>query len=115
MKTLKNTLIQITRNGMGEGNAELGLVLANNYFNLLNEELEVPPVIAFYNEGVKLICAGSPVISALQVLEARGVKLLACKTCLKYFDLMEKMEVGIAGTMIDILELQKVAEKVITL
>jgi len=115
MNNFKNTLIQITQNGMGSGDDELGLLLAKNYLTLLNEEKEPPKVIAFYNGGVKLICEGSPAIEPLKNLEQKGIKLLACKTCLKHFGLIDKMETGIAGTMMDIIELQKIADKVVNL
>ena len=112
---MQNILIQITQNGMGSGDQELGLILVKNYFKLINEENKLPRVIAFYNAGVKLVAEDSPVLEELKQLETSGVKLVVCKTCLKHFDLMDKMGTGIQGTMMDIIELQKVAEKVITL
>jgi len=115
MQSLKNTLIQITQKGMGAGDEELALVLVKNYLKLVAEEEELPRVIAFYNQGVELITEGSPVIAELKTLQDKGVRLLACKTCLNYFALLDKVEVGIPGTMMDIIELQKVAEKVINL
>ncbi len=115
MKTFKNTLIQITHNGMGTGDDQLGLQLVTNYLKLLNEEDELPKFIALYNAGVKLTCTGSPVIELMKAIEKRGVKFISCKTCLNHFDLVNKVEVGIAGTMIDIIELQKVADRVINL
>ncbi len=115
MKNLKNTLLQITQNGMGTGDETLGLQLVANYLKLINEEEDLPQFITFYNGGVKLICSGSPVIPELQDLEIKGVKLIACKTCLNHFNLLQKVEVGIAGTMMDIIELQKISEKVINL
>jgi intracellular sulfur oxidation DsrE/DsrF family protein len=115
MQSLKNTLIQVTQKGMGAGDAELALVLIKNYLTLLAGEKELPRVIAFYNQGVELLAGGSPVIAELRELEGKGVRLLACKTCLKHLGLLDKIEVGIAGTMMDIIELQKVADKVINL
>lgn len=112
---MTNTLIQINQNGMGAGDTELGLILINNYLKLTGEEKNPPRVIAFYNEGVRLVCEGSTALEQLQALEDKGIKLMACKTCLKHLGLMDKMKVGIPGTMMDIIELQKVAEKVITL
>ena len=112
---MKDTLLQITQNGMGSGDCELGLVLLNNYLTLLSEEQELPRVIVFYNAGVKLISSGSPVVAKFKALEEKGVRLLACKTCLKHFNLLGQLDVGIEGTMIDILELQKVAGKVVNL
>lgn len=100
---------------MGSGNKELGLVLTVNYLKLINEETELPKFITFYNEGVKLLCTDSPAIDVFKKLESRGVKLFACKTCLNHFNLLDKLEVGIAGTMVDIIELQKAADNVISL
>lgn len=114
MNSFKNTLIQITQNGMGSGNEKLGQLLVKNYLTLLCEE-ETPKVITFYNEGVKLICSGSEALEPLKLLAEKGVKLVACKTCLNYFQLLEKVEVGITGTMVDIMHFQKVAEKVVNL
>lgn len=115
MKNNKNTLLQITQNGMGSGDEELGIQLVSNYLKLTSEEMDLPKFISFYNGGVKLICTGSPVIEIIKTMEKKGVKLIACKTCLKHFNLMDKMEAGTAGTMIDIMELQRMADKVISL
>ena len=115
MSENKNTLLQINNYGMGNGDAELGLSLIQNYFKLLLQEDALPTVIAFYNGGVKLVAEGSPVIETLQKIESKGVKLIACKTCLNHFGLMDKVKVGMGGTMIDIITLQKEAAKVITL
>ncbi|WP_347841380.1 hypothetical protein [uncultured Draconibacterium sp.] len=115
MNTFKNTLIQITANGMGGNDAQLGQLLVKNYLALLCEEEELPPVITFYNEGVKLICSGSAALEPLILLAKKGVKLVACKTCLNHFDLLDKVEVGIPGTMVDIMHFQKVASKVVNL
>lgn len=112
---MQNILIQINQNGMGAGDDALSLILVKNYLKLINEERYVPQVIAFYNEGVKLVCEGSTVIEELKALEDRGVKLIVCKTCLNHFDVIDKQVVGVAGTMMDIIEIQKVASKVITI
>lgn len=114
-KTFKNTLLQITREGMGAGDEALGLLLITNYFRLLADENEPPRFVAFYNSGVRLICQGSPIIEAAKVLENKGTKLIACTTCLKHYGLLDRTEVGVAGTMMDIIELQKLTDKVVAL
>lgn len=111
----KNTLLQINNFGMGQGDDALGIALIQNYLNLILQEDALPAVIAFYNGGVKFVAEGSPVINTLQEIEAKGVKLIACKTCLNHFGLIDKIKVGLGGTMIDIITLQKEASKVITL
>lgn len=111
----RNTLIQVTQNGMGTGSEELGLKLATNYFKLLVAEGRLPKIIVFYNAGVKLICEDSPALEALQKLEVMGVRMLACKTCLEYYHLLDKVRVGAVGSMPDIITLQADADKVINL
>lgn len=112
---MENILIQVNKNGMGSDDEALGLKLINNYFRLINEENKLPRFIAFYNGGVKLVTEGSSCIDILKTIESRGVKLIVCKTCLNHFDLLDKIQVGMPGTMMDIIELQKVADKVINL
>ncbi len=98
---------------MGSGDKELGLRLITNYLKLLNEESYPPKFITFYNEGVRLISNDSPALEELKALEEKGVKLIACKTCLNHFGLIDQIAVGIAGTMVDIIQLQKKAAKVV--
>jgi len=115
MKIFKIILLQFTQYGMGIGDEELGIRLATNYFKIIIEEDDLPRFITFYNAGVKLICTDSPAVEILKAIEAKGVKLIACKTCLNHFNLMDKIETGTAGTMIDIIDLQRLADKVINL
>ena len=49
------------------------------------------------------------------MLEAKGVHLVICSTCLNYFGLEDQVEVGVVGGMTDIIEAQWRADKVITL
>lgn len=107
--------ILVTKNGMGNGDPELQQRLIQTYFQLLNENDYLPSVIAFYTEGVKLLAQGSPVLEVLRSLEAKGVRLVACGTCLNYYDLEDQLEVGIPGGMTDIVEAQWRADKVITI
>ena len=58
---------------------------------------------------------GSPVIDLLKSLEAKGVRLILCSTCLNYYNLTDKVQVGIVGGMTDIIEAQRRAGKVISL
>ncbi|MRT94501.1 sulfurtransferase-like selenium metabolism protein YedF [Ancylomarina sp. 16SWW S1-10-2] len=110
-----NTLIQITKNGMGTGSEELGLILISNYLKLSLAGDQLPKIITFYNAGVKLTCEGSPVLDSLKSIEKAGVKMIICKTCLNFFKLQDKLEVGIQGTMPDIMTLQSDADKVVNL
>ena len=104
-----------TRCGMGQGPLELQHNLAAKFLTLFEDADEAPGRILFYTEGVKLACQGSPVLDQLRALEARGVELILCQTCLDYYGLRDRVAVGIVGGMPDILEAMQRADKVVTL
>jgi intracellular sulfur oxidation DsrE/DsrF family protein len=109
-----STIILFTRNGIGTAPNELSQTLVKNYLNLLKDEKKLPVALLFYGEGVKLVCEDSQVLDSLKLLENKNIKLIACKTCLNYFGISEKIKVGQAGTMADILTFQLEADKVIS-
>ena len=112
---MKDAVILVPNYGMGKADEKLQLLLVNKYFDLLLQNESLPAAICFYTEGVKLVCDGSPVVGHLRTLESKNVRLIICSTCLNYFELTEKVRVGIVGGMGDILEAQMRAEKVITI
>jgi selenium metabolism protein YedF len=110
-----STVILLTNDGMGNADSELQHRLIRAYLTLLNEYNMLPSVICFFTQGVKLVVEGSPVLDLLSSLEDKGVWLIVCHTCLNYFGLQDKLEVGFVGGMGDIIEAQWRADKVITL
>ncbi len=110
-----NTVILISREGMGSAELPLQRKLIATYLKLLDANGTLPAAICFYTDGVKLVVEDSPVIEELKTLETHGVRLIVCQTCLNYFNLVDKVQVGIVGGMGDILEAQWKADKVITL
>lgn len=114
---MKDTVILVTHYGMGNapGAPELPLKLINKYFTLLLENRNFPAAICFYTDGVRLTVQGSPVLESLKALEANGVRLVLCSTCLDTFGLADQVEVGIVGGMGDIMEAQFGAGRVISL
>jgi intracellular sulfur oxidation DsrE/DsrF family protein len=110
-----DTVILVTRNGMGEAEPELQLKLAGTYFKLLDENNILPAAICFYTDGVKLAVEDSPVLESLLSLANKGVRLILCSTCLNYFNLTDKVKVGVVGGMTDIIEAQMKAGKVISI
>jgi intracellular sulfur oxidation DsrE/DsrF family protein len=112
---MQNTVIQITNNGMGNGDQVLQHKLLVKYLELIQMNDSLPNAITFYTEGVNLVVEGSPALEGLATLESKGVRLIICSTCLEYYGLMDKVRVGIVGGMTDIIEAQVKAEKVITL
>lgn len=112
---MNDTVILVTSNGMGKADEKLQLILIEKYLELLLQGSSLPAAICFYTDGVKLVCDGSPVIAQLQKLEARNVRLILCSTCLHYFGLTDKVQVGIVGGMGDIIDAQFKAAHVITI
>jgi intracellular sulfur oxidation DsrE/DsrF family protein len=110
-----DTVILITREGMGSADAPLQHKLLDTYLSLLLENGSLPAAICFYTDGVKLVVEGSPLLGRLSEIEKRGVRLIICSTCLNYFRLTENVRVGIVGGMPDIIEAQSGAARVITL
>ncbi len=109
------TVLLFTRNGLGDAPAELQRQLAAKFLQLSLDANTLPAKILFYTDGVKLACEGSPVVDELQALKDRGVELILCSTCLDYFGLRDRVQVGIVGGMPDIIEALSAAGKVISL
>lgn len=107
--------IMVNRNGMGESSPQLTNSLIKNYFALLKNENHVPSYICFYANGVKLACEESHILEELKILEESGAKIILCKTCLVFNNLLEKVQIGTVGTMLDIIDIQHNSTKVITL
>lgn len=85
---------------LGRGNDELGEIIMSNLFRLLEGSPDKPVSIIFWNTGVKLVCEGSWALTYLKKLEEQGVEILACSTCLEYFDLTDKLAVGKPTNMV---------------
>jgi sulfur relay (sulfurtransferase) complex TusBCD TusD component (DsrE family) len=109
-----NDVILFTRFGLGEGLAALQQALVVKFLALLLESGELPARMLFYTEGVRLACTGSPVLDALKQLEAQGVELVLCKTCLDYLGLANEVQAGVVVGMTDILESIQKAPKIVS-
>ena len=111
----KDAAILFTRNGLGDAPQELQQKLAAKFLTLLLNSQDLPAVIVFYTEGVKLACQGSPVLDQLRQIESQGTRLVLCSTCLEFFGLAGQVAVGIVGGMGDILTALQAATKVVSL
>ena len=107
-------VIVIPENKMGRGNDELGAVLIKAFMHAVAGQAQKPAVIIFYNTGVKLTVQGSDVLEDLKQLESEGVQILVCGTCLNYFEIKDKLAVGIVSNMYDIVESMSSAGRLLT-
>lgn len=109
------TTVVIPDRSMGRGSPELGDVLIRGFFHALAEQDELPGNIIFFNSGVHLVVEGSEVIDDLRKLEAAGVEIIACGTCLDFFNCKNKVEIGEVSNMYTIVESMMESEKIIQL
>ena len=84
-----------------------------SFINTINEANMLPSSIIFVNSGIFLTTEGSPVISALQEIEKKGVQIINCGTCLDFYKQKENLKVGIVSNMYTITEVLMNATKVI--
>lgn len=95
-------VVQVTGAAMGAGDDELGALLLRSFLKT-QLQLERPPdAVLFYNAGVRLCCEGSVLLDDLRALEAAGVEVIACGTCLNFFGLADRLEVGRVTDMLEI-------------
>ncbi len=97
---MSSKVILIQSEFLGRGDEQLGKLLMSNFLRLLAESPEKPASLVFWNTGVKLVAEGSWALAHLKKLEEQGVEILACTTCLEYFDLVDKLKVGKPTTML---------------
>jgi selenium metabolism protein YedF len=108
------TAVIINSEVMGKGDDKLGNSLMGNFLRKLWASNDKPDIIIFYNSGVKLMAEGSTVLDALNGLHDQGVEMVACGTCVDFYDLNKKVKVGRRTDMVEILSIMNEAKKVIT-
>ncbi len=112
---LNDLVILVGTDTLGEGSEELGQVLMNGYMYTLTEVEPFPKAVIFLNAGVKLTSEGSAVIDHLRILEAGGVEILSCGTCLDYYNVKDKLQVGGVSNMYTIVETMNKAKNTVKL
>lgn len=98
---------------MGRGDDVLGATLMKGFIYALSQLETLPEAILFYNGGVKLSVEGSPALEDLKAMQAQGVEVLSCGTCLNFYGLSEKLAVGSVTNMYTIVEKLTGAGKVV--
>lgn len=98
---------------MGTGNDELGGILMKGYLYALSKLEVLPEKILFYNGGVTLTTEGSDSLEDLKAMEAMGVQICSCGTCLDYYHLRDRLQVGEVTNMYEIAEAMAGAAKII--
>jgi selenium metabolism protein YedF len=106
-------VVLITSDQLGVGDERLGEILMKAFLNTLWDYEPKPAKLLFINNGVRLTTEGSEVLETLELLEKKGVQVFSCGTCLEYYNLGEKLRVGLVSNMYATVDALLQATKVI--
>ena len=108
-----NRIIAVSDCVMGGGDDVLGGKLMKAFIFAVTQQDTLPKAMIFYNGGAKLTVEGSESLEDLKSLEAQGVEIVTCGTCLDFYGIKDKLAVGTATNMYDIVERQMQAASVV--
>ena len=98
-------VVAVSSDRMGEGDPQLGAILMKGFLNALHEQPVLPTHLIFYNSGVKLVTNDSGVISSLRDIEAGGVEILVCGTCVDFYEIRNQLGAGRISNMFTLTEI----------
>ena len=108
-----NTVVVVSSDRRGSGNDELGKVLIKGFIFAVTQLDTLPKTMLFYNGGATLTTEDSDSLEDLKSLEAQGVEIMTCGTCLDYYGLKDKLEVGTVTNMYSIVETMAKAGRIV--
>lgn len=109
----KGMVAVLSANTMGTGDPKLGTALMKAFVFALTKQDRLPDTILCYNTGAYLTCEGADTLEDLKALEAEGVTIRTCGTCLDFYGLKEKLAVGSVTNMYEIVECMQSAQSII--
>ena len=108
-----NIVVVVSSDRMGSGNDELGKVLIKGFIFVVTQLDTLPKTMLFYNGGATLTTEDSDSLEDLKSLEAQGVEIMTCGTCLDYYGLKDKLAVGTVTNMYSIVETMAKAGRIV--
>lgn len=103
--SMKNKVIFLTTDSLGDGDRELGTQLLETFFTLLKQRKELPVAIFCVNRGVLALTEQSLTSLHLKELMDKNVPVLACATCVEYYKIRDQLTVGEISSMGHFMEL----------
>lgn len=107
------TVVFLTADTIGRGDETLGAKLMVNFLGTLPELGDRLWRIVLVNGAVRLAVIGHPALDKLKTLAEAGVSILVCGTCLDFYGILDKKEVGQTTNMLDVVTSLDVADKII--
>jgi hypothetical protein len=105
MSESKGKVLLLGAEGCGHGDHDLGFEILATLLEALPGREDRPAAIILWNTAVRLATEGSPLLPRLRTLEERGVEVLSGRSCLAALEIEDKVAVGRAATMGEILDL----------
>ena len=112
-KVVKEILVYLFDSDFIGSNRELGKILVNGFLNAVNSLPKRKSKIVFISNGVKLAIKGSYVLDTLTKLKNSGFEILICGTCLDFFKIRDKVQVGTISNALEIMETLTNASKIV--
>lgn len=109
----KGMVVVLSANVMGTGDEKLGKALMKAFVFAVTKQDYLPETILCYNTGAYLTCEGADTLEDMKVLEAEGVNILTCGTCLDFYGMKEKLAVGTVTNMYEIVEKMETAKTIV--
>ena len=106
-------VVVLSADTMGVGDEKLGRKLMKAFIFALTSQNAVPDKVICYNTGARLTTLDQDTVKDLKALEAAGTTVMTCGTCLDFYGLKARLQVGIVSNMYDIVEAQMNASLVI--
>lgn len=100
----KGLTVVLSADVMGTGDEKLGKSLMKAFVFALTKQDNLPETVLCYNKGAFLSCEAADTLEDLKSLEAEGVNILTCGTCLDFYGIKEKLAVGSVTNMYEIVE-----------
>jgi len=104
-KREKEVTVLVASSYVGE-EEELGKILMKGFLKTFINASPKPTKLILINAGVKLACQGSDpeILEALKELQESGTEIICCGTCLEYYGLLDKLQVGAPSNAYDVVQ-----------
>ena len=108
----KTLLIIVGTDSLGK-DEDLGKKLMKGFLETMKVYKQLPHTLFLLNAGVKLSTVNDETVGLLRDIEAMGVEIYSCGTCLKHYNLESELKVGGRGTTNHIVEGMQDFDKVV--
>jgi len=107
-------VVFVGNNCMGRGDDVLGEKLMRGFLRTWLDVEPLPWRMIFINAGVRLTTIDDEAVDAVALLEEKGVEILSCGTCLQHFGYEDRLRVGKATNMYEVIDSLRIAGKVVS-